>query len=181
VVTSADAAYAAVVRQSTSNKETQSVKSKLVIGMVAAAAVTVTAVAATKPQELIRTRQSGYTFMAWNMHRIKAQIDHPATYNKDEVVRAANVIAAIANSGLGELFPPGTEKGKGWHKTEVKAKLFTDKEGVKKVAMEFNKQANELAKIAATGDASAVKTQFGKLGESCKGCHDKFREKEEHD
>ncbi len=32
-----------------------------------------------------------------------------------------------------------------------------------------------MAKVAATGDAAAVKAQFGKLGETCKGCHDKFR------
>ena len=32
---------------------------------------------------------------------------------------------------------------------------------------------------AATGDAAAVKAQFGKLGETCKACHDKYR-KEEH-
>ena len=39
----------------------------------------------------------------------------------------------------------------------------------------FNKEANELAKVAASGDAAALKVQFGKVGETCKGCHDKFR------
>ena len=33
----------------------------------------------------------------------------------------------------------------------------------------------ELQKVAATGDAAAVKVQFGKTGESCKACHDKYR------
>jgi cytochrome c556 len=53
--------------------------------------------------------------------------------------------------------------------------LFTDKEGVGKVAMAFNKEANELAKVAASGDAAAVKAQFGKLGAACKACHDDYR------
>ena len=44
--------------------------------------------------------------------------------------------------------------------------------------MAFNKEANELAKVAATGDAAAVKVQFGKLGQTCKGCHDDFRKKD---
>jgi cytochrome c556 len=35
-----------------------------------------------------------------------------------------------------------------------------------------------MAKVAATGDAGAVKAQFGKLGEACKACHDKFRKDE---
>ena len=154
-------------------------KIKLVIGMVAAA-VTVTAAAATKPEDLIRTRQSGYSFMAWNMGRIKAQVANPATYNKDEVMKAANVIAAIANSGMGALYAPGTEKGKGWHPTEAKPEIFTDREGVKKVAMAFNQEANELAKVAGSGDVNAVKAQFAKLGDACKGCHEKFKKKDKH-
>ena len=43
----------------------------------------------------------------------------------------------------------------------------------------YIKEAKEMAAVAANGDAAAVKAQFGKLGESCKACHDKFR-KEDH-
>ena len=32
-----------------------------------------------------------------------------------------------------------------------------------------------MAKVAATGDQAAVKTQFGELGKTCKGCHEKFK------
>jgi len=32
-----------------------------------------------------------------------------------------------------------------------------------------------LQAVAATGDAAAVKTQFGKLGAACKSCHDLIR------
>ena len=39
----------------------------------------------------------------------------------------------------------------------------------------FNKEANELAKVAVTGDVNAIKAQFGKRGGTCKGCHDAFR------
>jgi len=48
---------------------------------------------------------------------------------------------------------------------------------VAKVAMAFNKEANEKAKVAAAGDAAAVKAQFGKLSDTCKGCHDDFKAK----
>ncbi len=41
--------------------------------------------------------------------------------------------------------------------------------------MAFNKEANELAKVAESGDVAAIKVQFGKTGETCKACHDKFR------
>jgi cytochrome c556 len=145
----------------------------LLAGIVLAAG---SAYAQMKPEDAITFRQSGYKFMAWNMGRIKANVE--GQYNKDEVIQAANVIQAIANSGMGKLYLPGTDKGKGWHDTKVKPELFTDKEGVGKVGKAFNEAANEMAKVAATGDAAAAKAAFGKLGESCKGCHDNYRQKD---
>jgi cytochrome c556 len=150
---------------------------KLAAMALSLAAISTATPAQMKPEDAITFRQSGYKFMAWNMGRIKANVE--GQFNKDEVIQAANVIQAIANSSMGKLYLPGTDKGKGWHDTHVKPELFTDKEGVGKVGKAFNEAANEMAKVAATGDAAAVKAQFGKLGESCKGCHDKFR-KEDH-
>lgn len=142
----------------------------LAVSLIAATGATLAQV---KPEDAITFRQSGYKFMAWNMGNIKRNLD--GEFNKDQVVAAANVIAAIANSGMGKLYLPGTDKGKGWKETEVKPELFTDKDGVGKVAKAFNEAANEMAKVAASGDQVAIKAQFGKLGESCKGCHEKYK------
>jgi cytochrome c556 len=128
---------------------------------------------APKPEQLIKWRQSAYQVLGWNSSRIKANLD--GTYNKEDVIKAANTIAAIANSGLGALYAPGTETGKGWHDTTVKAALFTDGAKIGAAANAFTHEANELAKIAQTGDAAAVKVQYGALGKTCKGCHDDFR------
>lgn len=144
---------------------------------IAAASVTVLAQQAPKPEQLIKWRQSAFQVIAWNSGRIKASID--GTYNKDEVVKAANTIASLANGGLGTLFAPGTEHGKGWHETSAKPELFQD--GGKhagELAASFAKEASELARVAAAGDAAAVKEQFGKLNRTCKGCHDEFRAKD---
>lgn len=131
-----------------------------------------------KAEDQIRWRQSAYHTMAWNMARIKANVE--GTYNKDQVVEAANVVQAIANSKMGALFPPGTNTGKGWKDTRVKAEFFKpeSKDEIGKIAGAYVKEANEMAKVAAAGDPAAIKTQFGKLGEACKACHDKFREEE---
>lgn len=148
--------------------------------LLAALAVIVSASAlaqqAPKPETLIKWRQSVYQVVAWNSARIKANVE--GSYNKEEVIRAANSTAAIANSGLGALFAPGTEQGKGWHETTVKAELFTEGKRVGELAGNFAKEANELAKLAATGDQAAVKAQFGKLSGTCKACHDDFKKKD---
>ncbi|WP_290901257.1 cytochrome c [Aquabacterium sp.] len=140
-----------------------------------AAAGTAVAQQAPKPEQLIKWRQSAYQVLAWNTGRVKANVD--GTYNKEDVIKASNTIAALANSGLGALFAPGTETGKGWHETTVKPELFTDKKAGE-VAAAFNKEANELAKVAAVGDVAAVKAQLGKLQGTCKACHDDFRKKD---
>ncbi|GAB2180318.1 cytochrome c [Denitratisoma sp. agr-D3] len=131
-----------------------------------------------KTEDAIKVRQAGYRFMAWNMGRIDASVK--GEFKKDEVIKAANVIAAIANSGMGALYPAGSDKGVGFHETAVKPEFFEAANGKKlgEIAGNFNKEANELAKVAATGDKEAVKAQYGKLGQTCKACHDDFRKKD---
>jgi len=152
---------------------------KKIAAVCAALAVASVANAQVKPEDQIKFRQSGYTFMAWNMGKIKAQVvDTPASYNKEQVLAAARVIAAVANSGMGALYSPGTDKGKGWKETRLKPEFFSQQDEVKTVAMAFNKEANELAKVAEGGDVAAIKAQFAKVGDACGACHKKFRRDE---
>jgi cytochrome c556 len=150
----------------------------LLVPALAVAVLAVTTAAwsqqrAVKPETLIKWRQSAYQVIGWNSGRIKASLE--GEYNKDEVIKAANAIAALANAGLGALYAPGTETGKGWRDTTVKAALFTDGKKVGELAGNFTHEANELARIAQTGDQAAVKAQHGKLTRTCKACHDDYR------
>lgn len=152
-------------------------KKNLILTVLLAA--TATAAIAGPIEEQIRFRQSAYSFAAWNVQKIKSQVvDHPETFNKDSVTASANAIAAVANSGLGALYGEGTDHGVGWKESRLKPEFFQRKEEVTVVATTFNVAANDLAKVAATGDVNAIKAQFGKVTESCKGCHDLIRIKE---
>ena len=127
-------------------------------------------------EDQIRARQAAFAFLAWNFGKIKTQVvEQPETYNKQQVIAAANAVSAVANSGLGSLFGPGTEQGTGFHPTKVKPEFFKESEKVKDIATTFGKEAAELARVAAQGDVAAIKTQFGKVGESCKSCHSNYR------
>ncbi|MCB1888680.1 MAG: cytochrome c [Rhodocyclaceae bacterium] len=133
-----------------------------------------------KPEEMIKFRQSGYTFMAWNMGKIKAMaVDEKVPFDAKQVSAAADVVAAVANSGMGALYSKETLDGTGWKKTRLKPEFFDKMDEVKEVAVNFVKQANELKKVAATGDQAAIKAQFGETGKACKACHDKFRMEED--
>ena len=144
---------------------------------VVAASATALAQQGPKPENLIKWRQSAFQVVAWNSGRIKASLD--GQYNKDEVLKAANTIAAVANSGLGGLFAPGTEQGKGWHDTSARPEIFKDTKHFGELGANFAQEANELASLAAGGDAAAIKTQYGKLTRTCKACHDEYRAKQQ--
>lgn len=128
---------------------------------------------APKPEQLIKWRQSAFQVINWNTGRVKANVD--GTYNKDDVIRAANTIAAVANGGLPSLFATGTDTGKGWHDTSVKPTLFSDASGAAAAQAAFGKEANELARVAQGGDVAAVRAQLAALQKTCKACHDDYR------
>ena len=130
-------------------------------------------------EDMVKFRQSGYTFMSWNMGKIKAQaVDGSVPYNAEQVAAAANAIAAIANSGMGALYSPDTLDATGWKQTRLKANFFDEQEKVRDIAVNFIQQANKLQEVAAGGDQQAVAAQFGELGKACKACHDAFRAEE---
>ena len=145
----------------------------IAFGIVALSLATA-ASAQVKPEDQIKFRKAGYSFMSWNMGKVKSNLE--GTYDAAQVTAAANAIAGIANSGMGALYGPGTDKDVGSQKTRVKPELFQNMPEVGKLAGDFTSAANNLQKVAATGDAAAVKTAFGDLGKTCKACHDKFRE-----
>lgn len=153
---------------------------KQVKPFLVAVALTVTASAfaqqAPKPEQVIKWRQSVYQVLGWNSARIKANVE--GQFNREEVVRAANSTAAIANSGLGALYVAGTEQGKGWHDTAAKPEIFKDGKKVGELAANFAREANELAKVSVNGDQATVKAQFGKLSQTCKSCHDDYKVKD---
>lgn len=145
------------------------------VAMVAVS-VTMAAQAQLSAEDMVKFRQSGYTFMSWNMGKIKAQaIDGSVPYNRDQVAAAANAIAAIANSGMGALYSPATVDAVGWKKSRLKANFFEEQDKVREIAMNFIQQANLLKDVAETGDRQAVAAQFGELGKACKACHDAYR------
>ncbi|HSO82261.1 cytochrome c [Thiocapsa sp.] len=143
---------------------------------VAALGFASTALADLKPEEQIQFRQAGYSFMSWNMGKIKSNLE--GDYDSAQVAAAANAIAGIANSGMGALYGPGTEKDVGNVKTRVKPEFFENMENVGTIAKNFIAAADNLSKVAATGDQVEVSNAFGKLGETCKACHDEYRMKD---
>jgi len=112
--------------------------------------------------------------IAWNSGRIKAALT--GQFAPQDVQSAANALAAVANSGLAGLFAPGTEHGKGWRETTAREEVFSDAGKFRALTEEFAREANTLARVAAAGDRNTVNEQFLKVAQTCKSCHNQFRQ-----
>ncbi|WP_144821974.1 c-type cytochrome [Marinobacter piscensis] len=151
-------------------------KSRFFLALAMSAAVSAPAVAQLDVEDQIETRQSAFTFAAWNMGKIKAQaVDGAVAYNEQQMLSAANAIASVANSGLSALFGPGTALDEN-DDTRLKPEFFDKPDRAREVAINFAQQASKLQEIAANGaDKAAIAAQFSEVGKSCKACHDDFR------
>ena len=147
---------------------------KCMLAVVALLSASVCAENAQRPESLIKWRQSAYQVIAWNSGRIKAAL--AGSYPRQEVQSAANALAAVANSGLATLFIPGTASGKGWRETTARDEVFSDAEKFRALTEEFAREANTLARVAAAGDRTTVNEQFLKVAQTCKSCHNQFRQ-----
>ncbi len=143
---------------------------------ILALSLTAVAQAQVSAEDMVKFRQSGYTFMNWNMGKIKAMaVDGAMPYNQDQVIAAANVVAATANSGMGALFSPETLNQTGWKQTRLQANFFDEQDKVRDIAVNFIQQANKLQEVAMNGDQQAVAAQFNEVVESCRACHQNYR------
>ncbi|MDR5897864.1 cytochrome c [Halomonas vilamensis] len=137
--------------------------------------VSVPAVAEMSVDDQIETRQSAYQFAAWNGKKIKAwAIEGSEEYSEQDIIAAANAIAAVANSGMGTLFSRDSANDRA-ENTRLKPNFFNELDNVKNIALSFAQESNELKKVVADGDRDAVAQQFNKVVDTCKSCHDNYR------
>jgi cytochrome c556 len=128
---------------------------------------------APRPEQSIKWRQSAFQVIAWNTQRLKVAL--AANGDAREVQSAASALAAVASSGLPDLFTPGTEHGKGWRETTAGGAVFKDGAGFRAQSDEFARATASLARLAAGADRAATREQFAKVAKTCKACHDDFR------
>lgn len=88
--------------------------------------------------------------------------------------KAAGEIAAAAPK-LESWFPQGSSKADGMRTHALQA-VWDKPEEFKQAATRFLEEANAFNALAQSGDVAALKQGMAKLGGSCKGCHDKFKE-----
>lgn len=95
---------------------------------------------------------------------VRGEVDHEDHLGMH--VDALTDLASIAH----ELFPEGSQSA------EALPEIWENPEEFDEAMTRFQSVALELRQAAATNDISAIGGTMRRLGRTCKGCHDKFRE-----
>lgn len=126
--------------------------------------------------ELVKARQQGLKALgaAFKVIRDELKGDAPDAAK----IRTASADITRAAGAIDKWFPAGTGPDSGV-KTDAKPEVWADPVGFATVREAFVREANKWGQVGNSTDTSAWKEGAASLGQSCKGCHDKYRVKKE--
>ncbi|MFZ5492260.1 MAG: c-type cytochrome [Pseudomonadota bacterium] len=141
----------------------------------AAAAISAAAVAhgadPTPAERAVAYRQGVYHAIAWNFGPMAGMVKGEIPFDAQAFALKAERVAYLSALPL-EGFIPDSLVGR----SEAKPEIWDNMDDFKSRMQTFETEAGKLAEAAKTATAvDALKPQFGKVGQSCKDCHDKYK------
>jgi len=151
------------------------VKRKTALFCAAAAAMSAVALAhAAGPspaERAVAYRQGVYHAIAWNFGPMAGMVKGEMPFDANAFALRSERVAYLSALPL-EGFIPDSLVGK----SEAKPEIWDNMDDFKAKMQTFETEAVKLAEAAKTATAvDALKPQFGKVGQSCKDCHDKYK------
>lgn len=122
-------------------------------------------------ERAVAYRQGVYHAIGWNFGPMAGMAKGEIPFDAKEFALRAERVAFLSTLPL-EGFIPNSRVGK----TEAKAEIWENFDDFRSKMQAFEQEAGKLSDVAKTASAvDAVKPQFGKVGQSCKSCHDKYK------
>ena len=124
-----------------------------------------------KPEDAVKYRKAGMTLMAAHFGRVGAMAQGKVPF--DGAAAAANAdiaqhISVLPFAGFVDG-TSGTEKG------TPKANVWTERAKFDEGAKKMQEEMVKLVAATKANNLDTLKAAFGKAAETCKGCHDNFR------
>ncbi len=129
-----------------------------------------TGVAFAKPEDAVKYRQSALSLMGTHLTRLGQMATGRAPYDAKQAVENAEVLATLSRlpwAGFG----PGTDK----LSAKAKPEIWTEQAKFKDHADKMQGEVAKLLVAARTNNLDNLKAAFGPAANSCKACHDNFR------
>lgn len=124
-----------------------------------------------KAEAAIKYRQSAFSVMGTHFGRIGAMVNGKALFDAQAAADNAAVVAEMAKLPWA-AFGPGTDKGAN---SRAEAEIWTEQAKFKEGGDKLIAESAKLALVAKTGNLDALKTSFTATANTCKSCHDTFR------
>lgn len=128
---------------------------------------------ADEPENFIKYRQSMMTAIGGH-NGSASQILRGKVAPPGHLAIHANALRELT-ADLAALFPEGSDFGE----TKAKAEIWNDWAGFEKAAGDAKAATAAFAEAVAGGDAGNIEAAFKQIGETCKGCHKSYREKDD--
>lgn len=123
-----------------------------------------------KPEDAIKYRQSALFVMSQHFGRLGAMANGRIPFDAKAAADNAEVVAEMAKlPWVG--FSAGTDKGT----TKAKPEIWTEQVKFKENGDKLVAETGKLAAAAKTGNLDTLKTAFAATADTCKSCHDAFR------
>ena len=123
-----------------------------------------------KAEDAIKYRQSALSVLGTHFGRLGAMANGKAPFDAKVAQENAAVLETMAKLPWA-AFGDGTEGGK------AKPEVWKEKAKFTEHADKFQAESAKLVAAAKTGDLAQLKNAFGPAAQSCKACHDVYREK----
>ena len=126
-----------------------------------------------KPEDAIKYRQSALSVMGTHFGRIGAMASGRAPYDAKAAAENATIVAEMAKLPWAG-FIPGTDKG---GNTKAKPEIWVEQVKFKEHSDKLIGDTAKLDAAAKTGNLDTLKTAFATTADTCKACHDAYRNK----
>ena len=126
-----------------------------------------------KPEDAVKYRQSALSVMGTHFGRLGAMANGKVPFDAKVAAENAELVAVMAKlpwAGFG----PGTDKDP---RSTSMSEVWTEQAKFKGASDKLIAESTKLAAASKTGNLDALKTSFAATAETCKACHDAFRNK----
>jgi cytochrome c556 len=125
-----------------------------------------------KPERAVQYRQAAFTIMNNHMGRISMATQGKVPYDKDAVLRSAEIIEIVGKLPY-EAFTPGSDL----MESKAKPSIWKEEAKFKQLATDMQSETVKLTAAAKSGNLENIRNQFRATAKSCDACHDAYREK----
>lgn len=125
-----------------------------------------------KPERAVEYRQAAFTIMNNHFGRIFLAAQGKIPYDKDAVLRSAEVVEFTARLPW-EAFGPGTDL----LESKAKPSVWSEQARFKQLATEMQAETVKLTAAARTGNLDNVRNAVRATVKTCDTCHDDYRSK----